>query len=64
MIEFLQNPQKPPIYIDTVNWPENKGCSGYNEMINLRDEWNRLNKLEWVFYDHFANIIFSQIFVK
>ncbi len=46
VMEFLQNPQKPPIYIDTVNWPENKGCSGYNKTINLRDEWNRLNKFE------------------
>ena len=36
LVEFLANPTKPPIYIDTVNWPYNTGCSGKAKMINLR----------------------------
>ena len=28
--QFLDNPEKPPVYMDTVNWPDNVGCNGLN----------------------------------
>lgn len=34
--EFLDNPDKPPVVIDSVNWPDNKGCNGLSNSINLR----------------------------
>jgi hypothetical protein len=30
--EFLDNPENPPRYIDTVNWPNNLGCNGINKL--------------------------------
>ena len=25
---FLDNQENPPVHMDTVDWPNNKGCSG------------------------------------
>lgn len=36
--EFLANPEKPPIVVDTVNWPDNKGCNGLSGLWNLRED--------------------------
>lgn len=36
IVEFLENPEKPPIVIDSVDWPGNKGCNGLSNLLNLR----------------------------
>ncbi len=38
-MQFLQNPLNPPIIIDTVNWPDNKGCNGIAGEYNLRKKF-------------------------
>jgi hypothetical protein len=34
--QFLSNPVQPPVDIDKVNWPDNKGCNGLSNNFNLR----------------------------
>lgn len=36
--EFLSNPEHPPIVVDAVNWPDNKGCNGLDSFLHLRED--------------------------
>jgi hypothetical protein len=38
IVEFLQNPLNPPVVVDNVDWPQNKGCNGLDGVWNLRQD--------------------------